>query len=362
MFEWNNAGIYVEHIKIFDSLRGVMALWVALIHTLMTVGIFIPSILNKFVNVAFSVDIFIILSGFVIFFMLDRRQETYKSYITRRAFRLFPVYLIALIVSALTIDHQIHLWTMLQSEGTYWAGRLITLQNSSEYFLPQLAVHLILAQGLFGNFLPTSDFTFIEPAWSLSLEWQFYLLAPVIFAACSGAKRYVTLLLFLSLASALLYGQGGSGFLPNRIHYFMVGMASFFVYKNAANERGRILPIAMLYASFMLRNIPMIVWSAFLSIAVYRSPVVVSIRRFFEMPIFQYFGNVSYPIYVLHTLAVYPAILLSKALTDHGSPGGNALIVFMTLFATLVLAHLAHRFIEVPSMNYGKRLAASIGQ
>ncbi|MST94839.1 MAG: acyltransferase, partial [Pedosphaera sp.] len=43
-----------------------------------------------------AVDIFLILSGFVIFNLLDR-GETYGVFITRRFFRLFPAFLLSLV-------------------------------------------------------------------------------------------------------------------------------------------------------------------------------------------------------------------------------------------------------------------------
>lgn len=46
-----------------------------------------------------AVFVFIILSGFVITHLLFTKRERYLSYLVRRAFRLFPAYLVCLAIS-----------------------------------------------------------------------------------------------------------------------------------------------------------------------------------------------------------------------------------------------------------------------
>jgi peptidoglycan/LPS O-acetylase OafA/YrhL len=46
-----------------------------------------------------AVKVFIIISGFVIFFLIDTRKEPYRAYITRRFFRLFPILAVLLTAS-----------------------------------------------------------------------------------------------------------------------------------------------------------------------------------------------------------------------------------------------------------------------
>ena len=347
----------MRHIKLFDSLRGLMALWVVIIHTIQSVDIYLPKSINKIVNVSYAVDIFIILSGFVIFLLLDKSKANYSAFIVRRGFRLFPVYLAVLFVSAYTIDGQIVLWGQLGSTGDYWAGRLQTMLDSSAYFIENFTAHLFLLQGFFGGYIPSSDFAFIEPAWSLSLEWQFYLIAPLIFSLIFQKKNFL-LLIAISFGIASLYGQAGSGFLPDNIHFFIVGIVSYYIYKFSFEQPDTHLAILMLCISLLLRDIPLVLWSVFLCLAIYQTKPIIFIRSLLENSLFQYIGKISYPIYVVHTLVIYPVIiLLAMSPFTLSSLTGKLILISLTFVLTIFISHVLHIVIEKPGMDIGKVLS-----
>ena len=50
----------------------------------------------------YAVQIFMIISGFVIFFLLDKKRESYGQFILRRFFRLYPLY-IGLLITAIIV-------------------------------------------------------------------------------------------------------------------------------------------------------------------------------------------------------------------------------------------------------------------
>ncbi len=86
----------MQRIRAFESLRGLLALWVVAYHAALTAGMHAESWrfpLNLLGKGEYAVDIFIILSGFVIFALLDNSRETYGVFLIRRAFRLYPIYL-----------------------------------------------------------------------------------------------------------------------------------------------------------------------------------------------------------------------------------------------------------------------------
>ncbi|HEV8267344.1 MAG TPA: acyltransferase family protein, partial [Thermoanaerobaculia bacterium] len=89
-----------------DGLRGLLALWVAVSHVFCWTGfaaLALPRPLGRlwteFVYAGPAVEIFMILSGFAIAFLLVERGETHLGFLRGRLFRIYPVYLAALAVA-----------------------------------------------------------------------------------------------------------------------------------------------------------------------------------------------------------------------------------------------------------------------
>ncbi len=81
----------MKHVKEFDGLCGLLAAWVLLAH------VFYLSHFEQFrvaMRAGMAVDIFLILSGFIIF-NLRERGETYGAFITRRFFGSFRPFSLA---------------------------------------------------------------------------------------------------------------------------------------------------------------------------------------------------------------------------------------------------------------------------
>jgi peptidoglycan/LPS O-acetylase OafA/YrhL len=160
-----------------------MAWWVVLAHSLVLAGPLpvVPHFVNSLFMVAnVPVYVFIVISGFVITHLLiGSSEERYPVYITRRGFRIFPVYLFALLVMSLVYRYFIQLFTASSRPD---AGlRLATLAAERQHFWLYMLLHLSLLHGIFpDNVLPYCSSAFLSPAWSLSLEWQFYLIAPLL--------------------------------------------------------------------------------------------------------------------------------------------------------------------------------------
>lgn len=47
----------------------------------------------------YAVDVFIILSGFVIFYLLDHQHLSYRVFICRRFFRLAPLFFLVVLIA-----------------------------------------------------------------------------------------------------------------------------------------------------------------------------------------------------------------------------------------------------------------------
>jgi peptidoglycan/LPS O-acetylase OafA/YrhL len=175
-----------------DGLRAVMALWVLVGH----VGNFmgwrlgapVPAWVKPFLLTSVPVNVFICLSGFVIFQMLNKLQWThYRSYISGRARRIFPIYWVAIAAGIAMFDFRANLAKMVPWQSTAEATAVQARAAAiSIDWHAHIASHLALVQGLIPEkVLRFAAESILAPAWSLSLEWQFYVLAPATYFVAS---------------------------------------------------------------------------------------------------------------------------------------------------------------------------------
>jgi len=348
----------MTRIDILDSVRGLMSWWVAIAHALMMTNLFkLPKVLNP----AYAVDVFIILSGFVITLLLAEKKESYIIFIVRRGFRLLPVYIPLLLISAYFINEQITLLTAAPFQSHYLESRIANLQNTLDFFWTHFILHLTLLQGLVSsNYLPSSDYAFIEPAWSLSLEWQFYLIAPIITISLKKAKSALWVIA-LSLFIAIFYGKGGDGLLSNEAHFFFVGIVSYYIYKNL-EYFGSGLYIATIFLSFALimRSIPLIIWaSVFATITNRETQLGGLIYRMLNHKLLMYFGKISFPIYIVHTLVMHFSLVLPY-FGSQQDINYAIYILCVSIIGTWLFSHILHVSLELTGINLGRKVSRKL--
>lgn len=189
-----------------------MALWVVFGHSLASLPAYSSRIPPTALN-SYAVDVFIILSGFVIFFMLDNKNHNYIDYITQRFFRIFPIYLFAFLLSLLILNFTRE--TLLLADLSPGTDKRLSLINSFyENPLSHIISHITLLQGAVPNaVLKDAPYTVLGQAWSVSVEWQFYLVAPFIFIMlsnlCIRTNIYLTLFLSLIIMMSCKFFSGG---------------------------------------------------------------------------------------------------------------------------------------------------------
>src|SRR5271170_6155223 len=162
-----------------DGLRGILALWVALIHIISWCGLAplafpFPALAKRLWNDSAqgAVDVFIILSGFVITHLLYSRPQSYRQFMIGRFFRIYPVYLVCLLLGLSTIgfvssmlDH-----APWHNAPYFQAWLLPTVTAQSAHPLAHLVAHLTLLFGLIPEqLMPNASTTLLGPAWSITL-------------------------------------------------------------------------------------------------------------------------------------------------------------------------------------------------
>lgn len=165
-----------NHFVYLDLIRYVAAITVAIFHYKLSLS---ESFLNEFV-VATSVEIFFVLSGFVLARQINHiikngfKFSDIKIFLIRRWLRTIPPYLIALIIAMLIFGG-----------GGY----------------KNVFLHVFYLQNFISD---TPAWPFFPVGWSLSIEEWFYVLFPITLFIFYKFKKVRNLNLFVSLGIIIL--------------------------------------------------------------------------------------------------------------------------------------------------------------
>ena len=124
-----------------------------------------------------SVDVFFVLSGLVIVQSLASFEYRPLPFLIARVARIYPVFLVvftfAVAIQPLATSLEDMAWIGPDSGSRYlWAGGWPPNWGIG------IATHLTMTHGIFPDgVLPGAWVAFLGTAWSLSTEWQFYVLA-----------------------------------------------------------------------------------------------------------------------------------------------------------------------------------------
>ena len=191
-----------------------------------------------------SVLIFIIVSGFVITHTILAKQERYLPYLVRRFARIFPLFAVTCFVGFFTSE----LLASALSDPSFgdpeFAKVVNDVASSDQAYLPMhILAHLFMMHGAIPNdVLIYSEYAFNMPAWSISLEWQFYLVAPLFIFVLREKHPWVIPMALAVATSVMVAQQFGlrtaqPGALPFAICYFAIGILSRLIYSEKFGTR-----------------------------------------------------------------------------------------------------------------------------
>ena len=331
-----------------------------------------------------AVLIFVIVSGFVITHAIVERPERYRSYLTRRFMRIFPLFAITSAIGYFACDVQVLTLARVAYSGDSDFDFVplvngIASSNHQNLWLHVLA-HLTMMHGAISDgALPFSAYAFNIPAWSISLEWQFYVIAPFVLMIIIRHKFLIP----AAIALAVIEGAFGArlfghfyqpSFLPAAATYFAIGIACRLIYPSIAGSTRYPIGIAALIIIMLLpiSGVPIasvLVWMlVYLGLIVGRegssdSFFVQVHRRLWENPVILYFGSRSYSIYLTHI----PTITLCHFVWIRLKPLAGPLETFvalsiMTVPVTMIAAELLYRSVERPGIALGSRIAQWLNQ
>ncbi|EOF4705818.1 acyltransferase family protein [Klebsiella oxytoca] len=358
----------MKYIKELEGLRGIMALWVVAGHAFAAMPLLSHKIPANLLNTK-AVDVFIMLSGFVIFFMLDNKRQSYSTYLTQRFFRIFPIYLVALFASLFTLDFSMYVLTH-SPEAPATLSRISFINYYYNSPVMNLASHIFLLQGIVpGKMLEGSSFTILGQAWSVSVEWQFYLIAPFIFAMLNGLYRTRNFLIVIFLLSVFFVcGKFlDKGFLGHNLLAFSVGYLTFYFYKNIAHKLNK-TQLHITVSVFILMSIvamkkdciPFVIWGVCFYFVLIKENFGSEsfICNMLNSLLVSHLGKISYSVYMVHMLVVYIMMYFMLA-------GASTVPLYMYILfpvaciaVSVFISSLTYQYVEKPMIRFGKKLTA----
>lgn len=374
-----STGYAPARVDELDGLRGLLALWVAFSHIIALSGFWenrLPGRLSgvwyTMVSAEPAVETFIILSGFAISFLLHKRKESYAGFMRGRMFRIYPVYLFCLALSIGTGFLTPHiLETAGWKETIYFTWVRDLSEQGASAFGSHLFWHLTLLNGvLTKDFLPGATGTLLVPAWSITLEWQYYLIAPFL---ARGVRSGMGL---LAVGLIALAGHHASGvwhnpqlsFLPAQLPLFLIGIGSYHLYAHRSNAPQfrpltSINAVALLLLAILSGWYPvaLMAWALGFGCILVRGDdpfarLLGFVRIALLHPWLQWLGKISFPLYLVHWPVLMGVLYLMLRISPGiSSPVALAVLISVAIPLILIAAEVIHRTIEKPGMALGKR-------
>jgi peptidoglycan/LPS O-acetylase OafA/YrhL len=353
----------MERLSRLDGMRGVLAVYVMVCHGC-SYAVLPAPVAAVFNHGEAAVDLFFALSGMVVINSLKRFNYRFWPFLRGRARRLLPVYfaVLALAILLAWLGSPLPAMPWLSPDsmaGSFWRNPV-----PATYFF-HILEHVFLVHGLIPQGLsPWAWIDVLGPAWSLSTEWQFYILTALVMARLKSRQR-LAWFAYLMLGLGLFYHaaapflpapwQFSRAFLPDAAPYFALGLASA-----AWLRGGKAVPfgicLAAVFALGLVSGVPgkaaiCLVWAVLLLAQLY--PGMKLLPGLLDSRAAQYLGAISYPLYLINE-PVQRACAMLLAPYAHGSAVS---FTYLWLPAALILpipaAAALHVWIELPFLRAG---------
>jgi len=326
-----------------DSLRGFAAMAVVMAH----LGLSIWKEHNFFRLGVSGVDLFFLISGYVIYMSFKRISKT-SEFIISRIGRLFPSYWLAVIGTFLLF----FIWSSYT-------------EMPQKYSLYDLMANLTMFQYYF------KSVNVLAVSWTLLIEMLFYIFMLCLFQFKLLNK--IELIISISILPILIYSiflKSNAAYLYNPIHFyfplinhlplFYAGILFYRVSLFKKNTFRIILIISCLILQitlfphggsnkdFMTENeYIFILLLFFLLFALLKNKKL----SFINNPMTSFLGKISYSLYLIH---LYPSGLLIAVITKYFQLNIWFVIILIVLPLLFIFSYLLYRYIELPGIKGSK--------
>src|SRR5271166_1510136 len=298
-----------------------------------------------------GVDIFFLISGFLITTLLFREEKAKKridllAFYIRRFFRIVPLYALILSVYIIRAAFNPRQWAMMR----HWLVYYLTM--SVDILSAHIDVH--------GDFIGANKPPF-GATWSLGVEEKFYVIWPLLFFVLLPKKYRALAIPVLMAATALL---------PFRLFRSYVGLLigcllAILIANPRAERFTKFLSripaaavVGMVILGFYLVDRKMEFVFLFSVIgAVLIAHLVLTdswLTNLLSTRPFVWVGQRSYSMYLIHMMVIDAV----EYFLPHKTVFGSILVTVCAIASTALGAAVLYKFVEEPARQFGKRLLA----
>jgi peptidoglycan/LPS O-acetylase OafA/YrhL len=358
-----------KKIEELESIRGLAALLIVFHHIPKWNQILDIGIIN---NAALMVELFFVLSGFVMFnSYIDKIVE--KKDLIRFCFlrfgRLYPVHIIFLFVYVLI---ELTKYIAQIKFGIVSMNGVPFKENNIYAFFK----NILLIQSV----LPNQPLTFNGPSWSISVEFYTYLIFGLITLYFKNTK-IILFSLIATISLVMLATKFTFGFDPmlRCLAGFFIGILTGSVMKNVKlllPKQFSFLVFTLIILFIQLKStkdsgLIIYILTALLIASLLISPKSL-FSRFLKLKAFTWLGTVSYSLYMSHSAIIWlinqvlRVVLKRPDIVNAIGVSTTQLSVFETLAAcsviivsVLIVSAIIYEFIEKPLRERSRRFAFS---
>lgn len=315
-------------IPVINCLRGIAAMVVCSFHFVsMTANYFSTPVQLLFVYGRAGIHLFFVISGVVVPLSMIRARYGLNQagkFLLKRTIRIEPPYLLALLLAVI--------YLYLRRE--YSVASEVDFMPSTR----DLLLHI-------GYLVPVVDGDWATPVfWTLSIEFQYYLLLALLFPLALGGTKERMLFYVLFLAGPYLTDH--FAFAPNYLPLFLVGILYALQITDRIDKREyfavTILALAVTFHQFLLYE----------ALVVLGTILVVQLAPNFSTRPLLFLGKISFSLYLLHAITGTPLInILSHHFRETWQ---KPLVVLAGYVFSIGVAFIFYRWVELPSLRWSK--------
>jgi peptidoglycan/LPS O-acetylase OafA/YrhL len=330
-------------------------------HSLALMGDSVPQPIKSILAHGYlAVDLFFLLSGFVIFLsyhaaVANNFPHSVGKFYWNRFARIYPLHIVMLGGYLMLFIAFTHFSSSGSAPETYtW----------SAFIQSMFLVHMWVG----------GDLTWNVPSWSISSEWFVYLFFPLMAYSLrklrGGVATHLLVIGAVAVLLHLIYSLGGlyslgadiprMALVRTMLEFLMgVFIGSLYVNHKDFLEKSSGAALAgfvALCALYTFTALPdhSLIPIAFALLIAYLSVTSSWITALLSRPSLVYLGEISYSTYMVHYL-IYD---LFKAAFVSDLHSVNQLYLWLSFAAVFLLSVLLHHAVDTPSQRYFRRLSA----